>query len=78
MPPSASSLIERITRELARRLKKIAYNWSNKGCEKIARIVLKKFVNEDEWNNYWKDKMKIRGDVYFFIQNYKLSHNFAH
>lgn len=76
--PRASSYIERITRELARRLKKIAYNWSDKGCAKIARIVLKKFTNKDEWEKYWKDKMAVKGDVYFLINNYKLSQNFAH
>jgi len=76
--PRASSLIERVTRELARRLKRIAYNWSDKGCAKIAKIVLKKFVDKEAWENYWKQKKNIRGNVFFFIRNYKLSQNFAH
>ncbi len=76
--PRASSLIERVTRELARRLKRIAYNWSDKGAGKIARIILKKFTNEKEWELYWKEKMGILGNVYFSIGNYKLSQNFAH
>jgi hypothetical protein len=76
--PRASSLIERITRELARRLKRMAYNWSDKGAGKIARIILKKFINKKEWELYWKKKMNIIGNVYFSIGNYKLSQNFAH
>jgi hypothetical protein len=76
--PRASSLIERVTRELARRLKRIAYNWSDKGCAKIAKIVLKKFVDKEEWDNYWEKKKSIRGKVFFSIKNYKLSQNFAH
>lgn len=77
--PRASSLIERVIRELARRLKKIAYRWSDKGAGKIARIILKKFTNEKEWEEYWKIKMKIIGNVMFDIGNYKvLSQNLAH
>jgi transposase-like protein len=76
--PRASSLIERVTRELARRLKRMAYNWSDKGAGKIARIILKKFTNEKEWELYWKKKMRILGNVYFSVGNYKLSQNFAH
>ena len=55
--PRASSLIERIIRELGRRLKKIAYNWSAKGALKLSRIILKKFTDPEEWDQYWKNKM---------------------
>lgn len=75
--PRASSLIERITRELARRLKKIAYNWSNKGAGKIARIILKKFVNKDEWDLYWKEKKNLVGNIHISIGNYKVSQDLA-
>jgi hypothetical protein len=71
--PRASSLIERVIRELGRRLKKIAYGWSDKGAGKIARIILKKFTNEKEWEKYWKSKMKIIGNVIFDIGNYKIT-----
>ncbi len=77
--PRASSLIERVIRELARRLKKIAYGWSDKGAGKIARIILKKFTNEKEWEEYWKTKMKIIGNVMFDIGNYNVaSQNLRH
>jgi len=71
--PRASSLIERVIRELGRRLKKIAYGWSDKGAGKIARIILKKFTNEKEWEKYWKSKMKIIGNVIFDIGNFKIT-----
>lgn len=71
--PRASSLIERVIRELGRRLKKLAYNWSDIGAGKIARIILKKFTNEKEWELYWKTKMRIDGNVIFGIGNYKVS-----
>ena len=77
--PRASSLIERVIRELERGLKKIAYGWSDKGAGKIARIILKKFTNEKEWEEYWKTKMKIIGNVMFDIGNYNVaSQNLRH
>jgi hypothetical protein len=71
--PRASSLIERVIRELGRRLKRIAYNWSDKGAAKISRIILKKFTNEKEWEAYWKDKLGIVGNVAINIGNYKIT-----
>ena len=47
--PRASSMVERVMRELGRRLKKTAYNWSDKGVTKIARIILKRFTNAKAW-----------------------------
>jgi hypothetical protein len=61
--PRASSMIERVMRELGRRLKNIAYGWSDKGAQKMARIILKKFADAEEWQKYWKDKLKLGGNV---------------
>lgn len=55
--PRASSMIERVMRELGRRLKKIAYGWSDKGAQKVAKIILKKFANREEWEKYWRGKI---------------------
>ena len=46
--PRASSMVERVMRELGRRLKKTAYGWSDKGATKIARIILKRFTSARE------------------------------
>lgn len=54
-------------------MKKLAYNWSDRGAGKIARIILKKFTNEKEWEEYWMSKMKIMGNVVFNIGNYKVT-----
>ena len=54
--PRASSMVERVMRELGRRIKKLAYNWSDHGAVKVARIILKKFTDIDDWDNYWKKK----------------------
>jgi len=69
--PRASSMVERVMRELGRRIKKIAYGWSDKGVTKIARIILKRFANAEEWEAYWKKRMNLIGNVVVHIGNYK-------
>ena len=41
-------------RAIGRRIKKLGYNWKDKGVGKIARIVLKLFATEGEWEEYWR------------------------
>lgn len=71
--PRASSVVERVMRELARRIKRISYGWSDKGVEKVARIILKRYATLREWEEYWQKKMDIIGNVYIGIGNYKCS-----
>ena len=74
--PRASSMIERVMRELGRRLKKLSYNWSDKGIAKVARIILKKFTDPKQWNEYWKKKLRLDGNVIFgLIEISPLSQN---
>jgi hypothetical protein len=65
--PRASSLIERVMRELGRRIKRIAYNWSKEGVSKMARIILRKFTQREDWETYWNNKLKLNGNVKFWI-----------
>ena len=75
----ASTMVERVMRELARRLKNIAYGWSDKGAQKVAGIILKRFASATEWENEWKERMRIFENVVISVGNYKCSsQNFAH
>lgn len=77
--PRASSLIERVMRELGRRIKRIAYGWSDRGVKKIARIILKRHSDPQEWRKYWEQRNQPNGKVMAFVQNYRCSSpNFAH
>ena len=69
--PRASSMVERVMRELGRRIKKIAYGWSDKGVTKVARIILKRFANAGAWEDYWQKRMTIIGNVFIGVGNYK-------
>jgi hypothetical protein len=59
----ASTMVERVMRELARRLKNIAYGWSDKGAKKVAGIILKRFTNAKEWEKEWMQRMNVIGNV---------------
>lgn len=75
-PQGASSIVERVMRKLGRRIKKIAYEWSDKGVTKIARIILKWFADAGSWEDYWQKRMTIIGNVFIDVGNYKcVSHN---
>ena len=61
--PKASSFIERTMRAIGRRIKKLGYNWKDEGVGKIARIVLKLFATEGEWEEYWRKRMDLNQSV---------------
>ena len=50
-------------REIGQRIKRIGHGWSPRGAEKLTRIIIKKISSPIEWENYWKDKMRITGQV---------------
>ncbi len=61
--PRVSSMIERMMREIGRRIKKIGFGWSPKGAAKMTRIIIKRITSADEWNEYWKKKLRLTGKV---------------
>ena len=67
--PRASSMIERMMRELARRLKRMAFGWSEKGAAKMARIIIKRFTSAGEWEKYWKERLNIQGNVLLVLES---------
>lgn len=61
--PRVSSLIERLMRELGRRLKRIAFGWSEAGAAKMARIIIKRVTSAGQWEAYWRDRLRITDNV---------------
>jgi len=70
--PRASSMIERMMRELARRLKRMAFGWSEEGAAQMARIIIKRFTSADQWEKYWKKKLRIQGNVILILKSIKV------
>ncbi|OFZ35756.1 MAG: hypothetical protein A2504_09505 [Bdellovibrionales bacterium RIFOXYD12_FULL_39_22] len=61
--PKVTSRLERLMREINRRIKKFAFNWSEKGCAKITRIIIKLICDPKSWENHWDKKMKFGGNI---------------
>lgn len=63
LTPKVSSRIERMMREFGRRIKKIGFNWSTKGAEKMARILLKIIATNGDWEEFWSKKMDLKNKI---------------
>lgn len=72
--PRVSSRIERMMRELARRLKRMAFGWSEAGAAKMARILIKRFTSSGQWEKYWKEKLRIQDNVMLVLRDIKPKH----
>lgn len=59
--PKTTSRLERLFRELGRRLKNIAWGWSDRIATKLSKMIMIKTYCKEEWQKYWLDKMGIRG-----------------
>jgi hypothetical protein len=64
--PKTISLLERVFRELGRRLKRIAWGWSDKAVTNISKMIMIRQYSRDKWQEYWKEKLGIKG--YFNIE----------
>ena len=64
--PKTISLLERVFREIGRRLKRIAWGWSDQAVTNIYKMIMIRQYSRDKWEMYWKEKLGIKG--YFSIQ----------
>ncbi len=64
--PKTTSLLERVFREIGRRLKKIAWGWSDKTVTNLSKMIMIMRYSQDKWEQYWKEKIGIKG--YFNIE----------
>jgi hypothetical protein len=69
--PRVSSWIERVMREVARRIKRMAFGWSDQGAEKMARIVLKRFTDREGWEAWWNNRLRLRDNVLLTFRGVK-------
>ena len=71
--PRTTSLLERLFRELGRRLKKIAWGWADKTVTKLSKMILLKQYSRQKWEEYWKKKLGIEGNFSIQIVSVKLT-----
>jgi hypothetical protein len=66
--PRVNSFLERMMREIGRRLKRIGHGWSEAGAAKMTRIILKRVLTPEQWNDYWKERLGLHGNVHFLLR----------
>ncbi len=76
--PKTISLLERVFREIGRRLKRIAYGWSDAAVTKLSKMIILKMYRRDKWEQYWKQKLGIEGNftIQFITAEIHPCHNF--
>jgi len=67
--PKTTSRLERLFRELARRLKRIAWGWSDKVAVNLSKMIMIKQYQPELWKKYWLKKMGINGNMSIWVQN---------
>lgn len=71
--PRVSSQIERMIREIGRRIKKIGHGWSPKGAAKMTRIIIKRITSSNEWESYCAKKLKITGKIKISLLGFQMA-----
>ena len=61
--PKVTSRLERLMREIGRRIKRIAYNWSAKGAALMTYLILVRCMNRKLWDKYWEKFLNATGDL---------------
>jgi hypothetical protein len=64
--PKTTSLLERVFREIGRRLKRIAWGWADKTVTNLSKMIMIRQYSREKWEQYWKEKLGIKG--YFNIE----------
>ena len=70
---NTTSLLERTFREIGRRLKRIAWGWSDETATNLSKMIMIRQYSRDKWERYWKDKLGIKGYFNIQIQSIELS-----
>jgi len=71
MPPKAISLLERVMREMGRRIKKIGASWKEKGVLAVARVLLTRIYDPKQWKAFWAKLLDLHGRC--AVTSYSLS-----
>jgi transposase-like protein len=62
--PKVTSLVERMMREIKRRIKRMGYKWSEQGAEKMTRLILLQLSSTKHfWETHWQEKIGTNANI---------------
>lgn len=71
--PGTICTLERIMRELGRRLKRLGYGWTDEGITRVAKILLKKVYEPEDWDRYWEKRADLSARCRVVLQETKVT-----
>jgi hypothetical protein len=71
--PKTISLLERVFREVGRRLKRVAWGWADKTVTNLSKMIMLRQYSRDKWEIYWKHKLGIQGYFNIHVTSVELS-----
>jgi hypothetical protein len=71
--PGTICTLERIVRELGRRLKKLGYGWTDEGITRAAKILLKKVYGPEDWERHREERADLGGRCRVVLQELKVT-----
>jgi hypothetical protein len=76
--PKTISRLERLFRELGRRLKRIAWGWSDKVATNLSKMIVVRQYQREKWEAFWKKKLGILGNFTINLLGVEITpcHNF--
>ena len=76
--PKTTSMLERIFREIGRRIKRIAWGWSDTTVTKLSKMIILKKYSKQKWEKFWKQKLGIEGNfsIHFVLAAIRPCHHF--
>jgi len=70
--PKTTSLLERVFREIGRRLKRIAWGWADSTATNLSKMIMLRQYSRENWEKYWKEKLGIKGHFKIEIKKMEL------
>lgn len=61
LPPKSISLLERVMREMGRRIKKIGASWKDPGVLAVAKVLLTRIYDPKRWKKFWAKLLDLHG-----------------
>lgn len=70
--PKTTSLLERLFREIGRRLKRIAWGWSDKVATNLMKMIVIRQYSKTDWEAFWKEKLGIYSNFKICMESIKI------
>ena len=67
--PRTTSYMERLMRELGRRIKRLGFGWTEEGAARMCRILIRRITDPQGWETWWKEKLAILDNVIFTLRD---------